>query len=64
MSNPKSQALTGENNNRMDKITRTENEYTAAWAGTDHYTKKANVSIPREQAVENAKEWVDNGSRL
>lgn len=64
MNNPKSQALTGKDNNRMNKTTQTDNESTAAWAGTGHYTEDAGVSIPRDQAVQNAKEWVDNGSRL
>lgn len=64
MNNKKSQPLTGAANQRLDKTSQSDNESTAAWAGTDHYVPKSNVSIPKTSAVENAKEWVDNGSRL
>ena len=64
MNNPKSQALTGVHNNRINKTEKSDNESTAAWTGTGHYTKDANVAIPSSQAVQNAKDWVDTGSRL
>lgn len=64
MNDKKSQPLTGEANQRLSKISRSDNESTAAWAGTDHHAPKSNVSIPKTSAVENAKEWVDNGSKL
>jgi len=64
MNNKKSQPLTGAANQRLDKISQSDNESTAAWAGTDHHAPNSNVSIPKASAVENAKEWVDNGSRL
>lgn len=64
MNDSKSHVLTGTNNQRMNKTTESDNESTAAWAGTGHYAPKSNVSIPNSTAVENAKEWVDNGSRL
>ncbi len=66
--NAKSQALTGKNNERINKTTKTDNENTAAWANTDHTVPGSHVSIPGTgkdtYAVRNAKEWVDNGSRL
>ncbi len=64
MNNEKSQPLRGEANQRLNKTSASDNESTAAWAGTDHFAPKSNVSIPKIRAVEDAKEWVDNGSRL
>ncbi len=64
MNNPKSQPLTGEHNNRLTKKTQSDSQSTAAWTGTDHHAPKSNVSIPDTSAVEYAKEWTDNGSRL
>lgn len=37
---------------------------TAAWANKNHVTTDANVSIPSDSAVNEAKDWVDNGSKL
>lgn len=64
MNQEKSYPLNGANNQRLDKTSRSDSESTAAWAGTGHFAPKSNVSIPDCSAVENAKEWVDNGSRL
>ncbi|MDE7313301.1 MAG: DUF3787 domain-containing protein [Eubacterium sp.] len=64
MNNEKSQPLTGADNKRLNKTSQSDNESTAAWAGTGHYAAKSYVSIPKASAVEDAKEWVDNGSRL
>ena len=64
MNNQKSKALTGAHNKRINKTTQSDNESTAAWAGADHYSPKSNVSIPGSSAVNNAKEWVDDGSKL
>ena len=64
MNNQKSRPLTGASNQRLDKTSRSDSQSTAAWAGTDHHAAKSNVSIPDTNAVEHAKEWVDNGSRL
>ena len=64
MNDAKSRALNGASNQRINKVRTSDNESTAAWTGTDHNTKNANVSIPKSSAVTNAKEWVDNGSRL
>lgn len=64
MNHDKSQPLTGKDNQRINKISKSDNESTAAWAGTDHKEAHSKVSIPSTNAVLNAKEWVDNGSRL
>lgn len=37
---------------------------TEAWANQGEMTADANVSIPEDFAVLDAKDWVDNGSRL
>lgn len=64
MNNQKSHPLTGASNQRLDKTSQSDSQSTVAWAGTDHHEAKSNVSIPDASAVEHAKEWVDNGSRL
>lgn len=56
--------LLGKDNNRLDKTIPIKKENTAAWNETDDTLKPSNVSIPSEQNVVDAKEWVDNGSRL
>ena len=62
--NQKSKPLTGADNKRLDKVSQSDSESTAAWAGTDYYAPKSYVSVPKTSAGEDAKEWVDNGSRL
>lgn len=37
----------------------TSSSATEAWADHDHYEPETHVSIPSEEAVENAKEWVE-----
>ncbi|MDB8791514.1 DUF3787 domain-containing protein, partial [Romboutsia sp. 1001216sp1] len=54
----------GENNKRLKSNRPTNQESTAAWANTQELQEVTNVSIPSLNNVENAKEWVDNGSRL
>ena len=56
--------LSGENNKRLKSNRPTNQESTAAWANTQELQEVTNVSIPSLNNVENAKEWVDNGSRL
>ena len=56
--------LSGRNNNRLDSKTPIHKENTAAWNETDKTLKPSKVSIPSEPNVVNAKEWVDDGSRL
>lgn len=56
--------LCGLDNKRLDQSDPTNNEGTAAWANVAKLQKQSNVSIPSDENVKNAKEWVDNGSRL
>jgi len=64
MMNNKRNTLTGKDNQRINTSHPTNNEGTAAWANTDHVCKEGNVSIPSEENVERAKNWVDNGNKL
>ncbi len=57
-------ALTGENNKRLYSARPTNNEGTAAWTEDSEIMPVSNVEIPAEGFVEEAKDWVDNGSRL
>lgn len=36
---------------------------TEAWADTHHTDKETNVSIPSEEAVEDAKHWVEDNEK-
>lgn len=56
--------LCGMNNSRLKNEKPTNKEGTAAWTDSEHHDSDTNVNIPSENNVENAKQWVDNGSRL
>ena len=61
----KSQPLSGEHNKRLKAYRPVKNEGTAAWANIDNLRNDGSkVSIPSLSNVEEAKDWVDNGSRL
>ncbi len=64
MENEKCKALNGSDNKRLKSNRPVKNEYTAAWSGTEDLRSESNVSIPSLRNVEEAKDWVDNGSRL
>lgn len=64
MNNSKSNSLNGKHNKRLDKMDEVHNEGTAAWANTDEIVSHTNVSIPSDASVIDAKNWVDNGSKL
>lgn len=64
LTHEKMEHLTGENNKRLNSSIPTHDESTAAWCDTKKTLKDSHVSIPSEQGVINAKEWVDNGSKL
>lgn len=64
MQNKKAKALTGANNKRLKKYRPTNNEESAAWADIDKLQAESKVGIPSIQSVKEAKDWVDNGSRL
>lgn len=57
-------ALTGKNNSRLKSTVPTNRESTAAWSDYERTIAKSEVPIPAPEGVEEAKDWVDNGSRL
>ena len=58
------ESLSGKNNIRLKETTPVTNEYTAAWADVDNIIPESQVTQPSLEDVINAKEWVDNGSKL
>ncbi len=60
----KDQQLDGHDNRRMTAYRPTDNEGTAAWTKEKTKQKHTNVIIPDEEGVSEAKNWVDNGSKL
>ena len=60
----KNEQLSGKNNKRLKETTPMKSEYTAAWANVDNIMPESNVTQPSLEDVINAKEWVDNGSKL
>ena len=62
--NIKAQPLNGENNIRLKETTPVNSEYTAAWADVENIIPESQVTQPSLEDVINAKEWVDNGSKL
>jgi hypothetical protein len=62
--NNQNNQLDGHNNKRLTSSKPVDNEGTAAWANEKNKQKNSNVSIPSVDNVINAKEWVDNGSKL
>ena len=65
MQSKKSQPLSGAHNKRLKSHKPIKSEGTAAWANIDNLRNDGSrVSIPSLSNVEEAKEWVDNGSRL
>ena len=62
--NKKDKALTGADNKRLKKYRPTNSEQSAAWADIDKLKPESRVSTPSLENVIEAKDWVDNGSRL
>lgn len=60
----KEKALTGKDNKRSTTGRSTNDEYTAAWQDSESKYSKDLVNKPSIENVINAKEWVDNGSKL
>lgn len=60
----KDQALSGKNNKRLNNVESTNSEGTAAWAEVDEILEDSHVTIPGKKDVLEAKDWVDNGSKL
>ncbi len=57
-------ALNGENNKRLYSTYPTNPEGTAAWSEDSKVIPRSKVEIPAIADVEEAKDWVDNESRL
>ncbi|WP_070000471.1 CDIF630_02480 family spore surface protein [Cellulosilyticum sp. I15G10I2] len=64
MENKAAEPVRGEKNKRLFSNDPIKNEGTAAWADAERLMKETQVNVPSERNVINAKEWVDNGSRL
>lgn len=56
--------LRNKENKRLNKIDPTNREGTAAWQNFEGFYKVDQVGKPSEQDVIDAKDWVDNGSKL
>jgi hypothetical protein len=54
----------GKDNKRLSKIRPTNKEGTAAWQNFEGFYKVDQVGKPSEEGVIDAKDWVDNGSKL
>lgn len=54
----------GRDNKRLEKTYPTNKEETAAWQNFESTYKVDNVGKPSEMDVIDAKDWVDNGSKL
>jgi len=54
----------GKDNERLGEIHPTNREGTAAWQNFEGFYKVDQVGKPSEQDVIDAKDWVDNGSKL
>lgn len=59
----KSKALNGENNRRLNLKLALDQGLNAPISEADQIMPESNVTIPSEENVIHAKEWVDNGSR-
>ena len=56
--------LTGASNKRLNNMDLRNNQNTAPIADTKSITKDAKLTVPPQEDVIHAKEWVENGSRL
>ena len=59
-----SRQLSGKRNARLHSHVRVNNNYTAAWTDPGYVYPETNVTAPCEEQTEEAKDWVDNGSKL
>lgn len=60
----KTESLQGRNNKRLKATDATNCESTAAWQNKEKEYKVDRVSKPSDDDVVEAKDWVDNGSKL
>lgn len=56
--------LSGRNNKRLNSSIPLNNNYTAAWSDSGYIYPETRVTAPSEEQTEQAKDWVDNGSKL
>ncbi|ABX40989.1 conserved hypothetical protein [Lachnoclostridium phytofermentans ISDg] len=56
--------LQGKDNKRLNACAPTNNEGTAAWQNSEDNYRVDQVNKPSLDSVIDAKNWVDNGSRL
>ena len=61
---PIAKPLTGENNKRLNNKEPIHSEATAAILNIKEQLPHSRVALPGEDEVVEAKDWVDNGSRL
>lgn len=59
-----SRQLSGKRNARLYSSVPVENNYTAAWTDPGYIYPETNVTAPSEEMTEEAKDWVENGSKL
>ena len=59
----KSKALSGENNRRLNLKLALDQGLNAPISEADQIMPESNVTIPSEENIIQAKDWVDNGSR-
>lgn len=64
MKNVKTESLRGKNNKRLDSTVATNCEYSAAWQNKESEYNVDEVNKPSYNDVVEAKDWVDNGSKL
>lgn len=60
----KHESFQGKDNKRLHTSNPTNNEGTAAWQNSDEVYKVDHVNKPSIDRVVDAKDWVDNGSKL
>lgn len=64
MKDNKCEALTGSDNKRINNVDVRNNQCTFPLVDVQTVIQNANLTIPPEEDVIHAKEWVDDGSRL
>lgn len=62
--NHKEKALTGACNKRLNNMDERNNQYTFPLADVEHTIANSKLTIPSQEDVIHAKEWIDDGSRL
>lgn len=64
MESQKAKPLSGANSKRLESTTPTNSYENAALTDVAHVDKASNTTQPSLEAILDAKDWVDNGSRL